>query len=317
MTVLKTIGWKTVLCVSCLALAGAWGCGDDNGGGGGGSNNGGSNNDGSSDTSSFSAQVETEGGNQQLEGEQADSKAGEGSWGASIADSNLQINLTSADGTAVTAMIATTESQKAPGDFTPQADIETTFVSIVSAAQGNAFMSTGSGTITLDSCPRAVGEHARGSFNNVVLAAESGNSTWTLDGSFDVVVYAKAGDLFCNEQSSSNNTSNNNTSNNNTQQCSADWCADGGVCCPYMQCMNSCELQCFQSADCQGGLNPQACAECANGCLDECDVSQECRTAAQALDTCSTNNGCDETADSDAEQQCLETNCCSEVNAAL
>lgn len=311
MIVLKTIGWKTLLCVSCLALAGAWGCGDDGDDGNGGSNNG-----GGSDTSSFSAQVETDSGSQQIEGEQSDSKAGEGTWGASIGGSNLHVTLTSADGaTVVSAVITTTESQKAPGDFTPQATNENTFVSIVSAAQGNAFMSTGSGTITLDNCPRAVGEHAKGSFNNVVLAAESGNATWTLDGSFDVVVFAKAGDLFCNEQSSGNNST---PGNNNTGgQCSADWCEDGGTCCPYMPCVSQCELGCFQSAECQGGLNPEACAACARGCLDECNVSDECNTAAVALNTCGENAGCDATETQEAEEQCLEQNCCSELNATL
>jgi hypothetical protein len=303
-----------------LVSAGAFGCGDEAGSSNNGanngaaSNNGGSNNGNTTSESSFDATAESDDGTEDFSNKQDDSKAGEGTWGAAIAGSTLQISLAGSDGTAITAYVDTTESQKAPGGFTPQGTEDGTFVSLLSAVEGDAYMSNGQGTITLDTCPKAVGERARGSFDGVVLASDFGSATKTLSGEFDVVVYAKSGDLFCEEETSNNN----NNSNNDPGQCSADWCEDGGVCCPYMDCVSQCEFECItQDTECQGGLNPMACAQCANACLDECNVDQECRTEMVELNTCGSNAGCDNTETTEAEQQCLEENCCSEVQGAL
>lgn len=309
----RKMTWKAVAVACCLALGGAYACGDD---GGGSSNNGGGNNGGNNaDTSSFSAEVDTGSGQEQHSGSQSDSKADQSSWGATISGPNLQMTLVSSDGTVINAVVETSEAAKAPGDFAPTSDADGTTVTIVSTSMGNSYVSNGNGTITLENCPRAVGEHATGSFNNIALDGSGGAGSWTLDGQFDVVVFAKAGDLFCNEQSSSNNgggTNNNTTNNGGT--CDADMCANDGVCCPYAQCMNQCELNCLQSAECAGGMNPQACAQCTNGCLDECNVSSECRSAIVDLNTCSENNGCDTAND---EEACQKQFCCAELKAAL
>jgi hypothetical protein len=313
--------WFVALCIGCLIGAGALGCGDEggasnNGGGNNGtaSNNGGSNNGNSTSESSFDATAESDDGTEDYSNKQDDSQAGEGTWGAAIAGSTLQITLASSDGTAITAYVETSESNKAPGGFTPQGSEAGTFVTLLSATEGNAYTSGGQGTVTLDSCPRAVGERAKGSFDGVVLSSDVGNATKTLSGDFDVVVYAKAGDLFCEEEDTNDNNGNNDTGG----QCGADWCEGGGVCCPYVDCISQCEFECLtQDADCQGGLNPAACAQCANACLDECDVDQACRTEIGELNTCGANSGCDDTETSEAEQQCLEQNCCSQVKATF
>lgn len=307
---LERMRFKAGVFAICLALAGAYACGDDSSGGGDGTNN--------PDSSSFDVQVSADSGNENLEASQDDSQAGQSSWGATIAGPSLHLTLMTSDGTTMSAVVITSETAKAPGEFTAGDLSSGTFISLTSAMAGNTFNSTGTGTITLENCPRTVGEHVKGSFNGVVLEGQAGgNATKTLDGSFDVVVYAKAGDLFCNESSGNNDPSDNNdtSDNNDPQVCRADLCVEGGACCPYIDCVNSCQLQCITSAECAGGTNPAACAACASGCLDSCNVSAECRTAYVDLNTCNEANSCG--ANPDTEEQCLKDNCCSELNAAM
>ena len=102
------------------------------------------------------------------------------------------------------------------------------------------------------------------------------------------------------------------------QQCSADRCGEDGVCCQFVDCVTQCEYDCLnQDAQCDGGANESACNACAQDCRDSCNVSQECRTALDELDACSQNNGCQDSAGGAGDEQCLEENCCAELEAAL
>lgn len=295
----------SILCL--FALLGAVGCGPDDGG----SNQSGNNGDGDSQTSSFDATVEGDQGSERLENSQPNQQAGQQSWGATIADTALTVTMVSTSGTSITARIETSASQPAPGRFAAGTLADGTYVSLVSAADGDGYDSVGSGSIVLESCPEAAGDKAVGSFDDVVLESSTTGATRTLSGSFDVVVYAKAGDLICESEST------NNGSTNNGGTCSLDKCGDGGVCCPYVQCMSQCQSNClFQDPACAPGGDPVQCSACANGCLDECNVDDACRSAFADLSTCSEANSCGPGGGA-GDEICVENNCCAEHNAAF
>ncbi len=310
---------KLGLLAVCLVMAGAYGCGSDD------DSKDGKNGGGSADTSSFSVEVRGNSGTSTLNAEQKDAQAGESSWGATISGDMLMLFLVDPDGTTLTARVKTSENAKAPGTFAVGDESDDIQVTVLNPLQGNVFTSIGEGTIQLDNCPRAMGEHIKGSFKDIKLQGElGGNAVETLNGSFDVVVYAKSGDLFCNEpvtnpepgdNNDGNNDDNNNDDNNSVPMCMADMCENGGTCCPYMECVGTCEFQCFTGV-CMTNPGSVECVTCAAACLDSCNVSQECRSAMGALGTCEATHGCDELADDDAAQECLESHCCSELNAA-
>jgi hypothetical protein len=322
--------------IACLALMGAVGCSDDGGSSddsNNGNNSGGNNASSHDGSSSFSAQVDTGSEVETYSGQQDDGAAGQSSWGATIAGEELHLTMMSSDGTVISVVVVTSEQDLAPGTFSVESFGSGTHVIMTSAQLGNSYESNGNGTITVSTCPRANGEHAKGSFNNVELASDSGNAIWTLDGDFDIVVYNKSGDLYCEQKSSNNSTTNNSTTNNSTTnnsttnnsttnnggQCRADYCMEEGVCCPYVNCISQCEQDCIlEDTDCAGGADPAACDSCVRGCWDDvCEVSSECRTAYVDLVTCEQDNNCDTIDDEDQYQECLEGNCCTELNDAL
>ncbi|AWV89365.1 hypothetical protein [Bradymonas sediminis] len=310
---------KFAIIALCCAFVGVAACGDDSSKGGGDS----SNNQQQAGSSSFTVEVEAEGSTDTLSGSQKDEAAGEGSWGASIAGPMLHLTLASSDGSILSAVVITSEDERAPGTFALED------ISLTSAMAGNVYAGTGAGTVTLSNCPRKMGDHVKGSFNNVVLKSEiGGDATQTISGNFDVVVYTKAGDLFCETETTpdnntpgnntpGNNTPGNNTPGNNGGTCRADECVEGGTCCPYMGCLANCNTECVMSEECMGGMNPAACSTCAMECLDSCGVSSECRSALVDLETCTDQYSCYETEDEDAEDQCVKDNCCSQLNAAF
>lgn len=275
--------------------------------------------EGASDKTSFEVESTDESGEKEVsKNEIPDDQAGQETSGAAIVGDLLHLYLVAPNGSTINAIIETSESNTAPGSFAIAAPPEGSHVTWLDPINGGTFESQ-SGTITLDDCPTAAGDKVSGKFNSVTVTSPFDGSTRTLDGAFDLAVYVANGALFC---ASSNNSKNNDTSNssaNNAPMCQADYCEDGGVCCPYTQCIFSCELRCVtQDPACTNPLDPDpiACAACMEGCLDECNVSQECRTAYQALSTCDQQAGCDELPEEQSEA-CTEENCCSELNAAL
>ncbi len=281
--------------------------------------NNGSNN-AASDKTSFEVETTDDNGEKEVsKNEIPDDQAGQETSGAAIVGSLLHIYLVAPNGSTVTAIIETSEGNTAPGSFTLGEPPEGSHASWLDPVNGAAFESR-SGTIVLDDCPQAAGDKVSGKFDNVTVASPFDGSTRTLDGKFNLAVYVANGSLFC--ASSNNSSKNNDTPNssaNNAPMCQADMCEEGGVCCPYTQCIFSCELRCLtQDPACTNPLDPDpiACAGCMEGCLDECNVSQECRTAYGELSACDQQAGCDELPEEESEA-CTEQNCCSELEAAF
>lgn len=313
---MKLMKVKLFLVAACVVGLGAYGCSSDDGGN---NNNGGG---AKANESTFTVNVSGSAGSGKLEGTQRDEQAGENTWGATIAGDTLMLFLMDADGTTLTATVKTSEDLRAPGTFEVGDEFADQTVTLLNPLAGNVFHSVGEGTIKLDNCPRVMGDHIRGSFQNVTLRGEIGDATQTLNGSFDLVVYAKSGDLFCKEAQTGNNGGNETDvgqggqdTDNTPAVCLADLCEDGGVCCPFIECVSSCETKCVMET-CMMNPGSAECFSCMAGCPDSCNVSQECRTALVQLDTCGENHGCSEAADDDEELECLKESCCNELQAA-
>lgn len=324
--------WTKHLVIGLCTVALAMGCGDDergsrDGGRDGGSNgttdDGGGNDSGggseNANESSFDVSLEKEGGEKtEVSERQPNSEASEETWGAIIAENRLQITLVG-DTFALTAIVETLPSAEAPGRFAVGAPPEGTFVTKVDAMAQNSFSSNGQGHIRLTNCPKAPGQKVTGSFENVILFADMGSGQQTLNGSFDVVVYAAVGELHCQEEVPDTNNNNNNNNTGGGGQCvDFEFCEDGGVCCPFIDCIADCEFNCFLTEPgCSFGMNPQACSVCLDGCLDECNVSSSCRSELFHLDQCDETHGCYDTNDEEEGDACMLENCCSELRAAF
>ncbi|MFU8804299.1 MAG: hypothetical protein ACNA8W_10855, partial [Bradymonadaceae bacterium] len=272
---------------------------------------------GDSDKSSFDVTIEGDGQSEKATNEQPNEAASQDTWGATIADGQLFITLLSETGTALSVIVETTEALMAPGSFPVSAPPEGTQVTLLDPVAGTAFASETTGSIRLDSCPKAVGEKAVGAFENVVLEDDFSEATRTLSGTFDVLVYHKSGDLNCKPPASTNNTNPDPANNPPGGTCDDfEYCDGGGVCCPYAECMGSCNFACvFQDPACASG-DVEACAVCFEGCFDECNVSQACRGALVTLDACGETHSCDAHEDEDDEEACMLDNCCDEAKAA-
>lgn len=251
-----------------------------------------------------------------------DKNASQANSGASIAGPILSIYLVAPSGSTITAIVETTESVRTPGAFTVMAPPEGTNVSWLNPIAGQIFSSE-SGTIQLENCPKAMGDKVKGSFENVQVINEIDGSTQTLNGDFDIALYAVSGALFCTEApvNDMGGNMNDNDMGGGGQTCDATICDDANRnCCPYAQCMATCEFNCLtQDPSCSNpfSADPVKCGQCLDACLDSCNVSQECRTAYGELSTCESNAGCDEAADEDAELECSKQNCCTELKAAF
>lgn len=320
MTIYRTLTKGLVL--SSLLVFSA--CSDDSGSTN--SNNASTNNasennntQGSEEKTSFDVEVKDEAsGMTTKEENEIDNKdASQATSGAAIAGPVLSIYLVAPSGSTITATVETTESVRAPGSFSVSEPPEGTFVNWLAPASGQVYNSS-TGSITLNGCPKAMGDKVTGSFVNVELVSEVDGSTQIINGDFDVALYAVSGALLCDEGSSGNNTTTPDENNNSGGTCDADICEDGGTCCPYAQCIFNCEVQCItQDPACNNPLtaDPVKCAECGNACLDSCNVSDECRTEINALATCEANAGCDDIDDEDESTACSEANCCAELKA--
>lgn len=297
------------LAASILSI-GITGCGGDSSNGGSGSDESAS---GDPQNSSFDVAVESnDGQTEDISGEQPNEQTSENSWGAVIAQDILQMTFTSNDGRSLVAHVKTSESSPAPGVFTTTQPPEGTFVTLTLVTAGEVYDSGSNGSIKLDSCPTAVGDKVVGSFQDIELTNVQGTRTRTLSGDFDVAVYAKNGDLFCEKDTDKEEPTDGGVCEE------ADDCGEGGVCCPYAQCIAQCQLNCLtQDSGCNFGANPSACYDCEEGCLDQCDVSAECRTEYLALSSCSEQNSCIEAEGENGTEQCLKGNCCDQYKAAF
>lgn len=338
---------STLLALLCTALLAFAGCGSPPPGGGGGGGNGNgdnganntdpngdpnndTNNATPSDTSTFEAEGEGDGyswtGSGEIDSDEAEYEDDEDEvgFGAAIIDETLHIGLVTA-GTAISADIQTSEDNPAPGTFEPGSFGQGTWVLFDDFEGGQSFESTeeGGGHIQLDSCPGEVGEMARGSFENVEMADPMDGSQFVLEGEFEVAVAFVDGELECDTQEPSNDTTtndNNDPSNNDPQQCSWEPCESGaeGECCPYADCMAGCEMTCYmEDPDCDGGMNPEACAQCMEDCVvDDCGASDACLNSLEDLNQCEMDNGCDQQ-EGEEYDQCMEDHCCDELHHAL
>lgn len=303
-----------------LSLFSTLACGENGGSGGG---------DGDGDTqevvgdeeeSSFNVSIEDESGDStSATGKQSNEDVSEDSWGASLNSGMLMINLVTGAGISITANLETSESNTAPGTFTVQAPPEGTHVVLLDVLQGAAFSSQSTGSITLQNCPKAIGDKVVGSFNNIVLVDDMGaGGTRTLNGNFDVMVYAVAGGgLFCEETPEPGDGGDGDTETPIGGQCGWEYCRDDGACCPYAECMNTCDFNClFNDSDCAMGTNPLACDACIESCyFDTCGISDQCVNAAVDLGICEDTHGCDEFDDDNEAEACMQNFCCDDLKA--
>lgn len=273
--------------------------------------------EGSKETSSFDVEAKDSGSgmSEKVANEIPNEMASKATSGAAIAGSILNIYLVAPNGTAITAIVETSEMNKAPGAFAVGEPPEGSFVTWLAPASGQILNSKG-GSIVLDGCPKAQGDKVVGSFDGVQLTDELSGATQTLTGKFDVSLYSVNGALLCTEKPVTDPDPDPNP--NPAPTCDAEACDDSsGTCCPYAQCMFSCELRCLtQDPSCSNPLtaDPVKCATCLGGCLDECNVSAECRSDHNALTTCEENAGC---SDQGEEMTCTRENCCAEFDAAF
>ena len=276
-----------------LTLAGA--CGDD---GGGGSNT-------PANTNSVSATVSGgAGGPTSLQGNQPQGTVNV--FGAAVAGDVLNLWITASNGTTLTVIVQTTD-HALPGTVAvgvpTQSDAWVTMTMVPMVY--NTF--EGSGTITVNHCPKLAGDGLTGRFNAVRLKSELDGAEVTLDGTFNLVTASVAGALNCQAPVEPGPDTVGGDTTTNPGVCDSATC--DGPCCPFAECMTSCQLTCFSGCF----MNPSSCLGCTTGCLDTCNVSADCRTAALALDACGTEAGCDPMAETDT---CLETHCCTELKAA-
>jgi hypothetical protein len=272
--------------------------------------------DGSGDpeTTRFDVEIGEGGVKTPIQGEIQNQAASKESSGAAIAGSAVEIFLVSGQ-TLISATVETSEAKTAPGSFAISAPPDGSHVTFFDPVNGTILESL-EGTIVLQSCPTKVGEKVVGKFSDVKLASNFGNATKTLEGTFDLRVFAKAGDLFCRPPKSPEANAEPEEREPDEQSggtCAWDQCLNDGVCCPYRSCMSQCEESCIFDPACL--QNPLACAQCAEACLDTCDVSTNCRQALGNLTSCDTQYGCSER--EGQEEACMLERCCDELQAAF
>ena len=255
--------------------------------------------------SSYDLKSEEDGKESDIKGELDSADASKESGGASIVENELFIHIVDPAGKIISATITTQSGSPAPGSFDVKNDLEGTRISWVSS---EGIYDGQSGSIVLSTCPSAVGEQAVGKFKDVVLKSAFGGPDRTINGTFDLAVYSKVGDLFCEENLSNNGSQNNNGGGSCSDYSVCD--STKGSCCPYAPCIGSCEQKCVLSPDCLG-VDPIACVTCLESCLDSCEVSAECKTDAIALNLCTEEANCQ--GDS---LSCEKENCCSEIQKA-
>lgn len=268
------------------------------------------------DPAKTSYDVSVSGGGDPVKKEVPAAEASESNGGASIVDGQIHLFLVGATST-INVVLQTDDGHTAPGLFgITGAGPEPNFALLSAPLAGGAFESE-SGSVRLSTCPTKVGDKLVGKLEDVVVRSALDGGTRTLSGTFDVHVYAMIGTLACHVEPTQPGPDTTDTSVT-PGSCAFEACDDGGSCCPYVQCISQCELNCaLQNPACSGFTpDPVQCAACMHGCLDQCEVSSGCRTAYTALDACGSEHGCSGTGD-EADEQCLREHCCDELGATF
>lgn len=237
-------------------------------------------------------------------------------FGANIADGVLQLWMVGDDGTTVTAILDTTAAAL-PGEVPVGVPTQAaSWVTVTVPTSGHVYNTfDGSGTVVVDQCPGAAGTAFTGSFHGIRLKDELQQGEIVLNGTFNLMVAAVSGPgLNCKavapEPDASSGTDTTTTGDAGpADPCPINTC--DGPCCPFAQCISSCEFNCAMNT-CM--TDPMGCDTCMTGCYPGCDVSAACQTAADAVNQCSEKAGCDPMAEDDV---CIKTHCCAELRAAM
>jgi len=212
----------------------------------------------------------------------------------------LMINATSM----ITIIGESDETHKLPGNIKIT---EATFT------DGTTIYSYSSGNVNINSCPKAIGDTFTGRLDNLKLKDITETTEKTINASFTVTVVNAAGAaLVCSEKDSDDNK------DDTAPKCgfNADKC-DGGICCPFVECVNDCFIKnCLSKCDSLDTI--MECITCSIECEETCapKMTSACETAWKALDECMEENGCEDLID-DEEIECATTHCCDELKAAF
>ncbi|MCB9739651.1 MAG: hypothetical protein H6747_10310 [Deltaproteobacteria bacterium] len=303
------------------------------GGGGGGSSTG----DATKNSATITAKDES-GSSTQVKAEKSADKgdAENKILGASNADKMLQLFVTDATGTIVTAFIDT-EKHPLPKKGIPVGEPNGE-AWVTYAGAGAVLNSKAGGSIDIDVCPTKAGEPVVGAFKGVVLANEAplGPKQLTLDGPFNLVYWGGAGQVACTPPTTGGGGGGGGSVEMGSlgkpsgASCDANPC-DGGSntsrnCCPYVPCLEPCMTKCVTDAqscfmgcgfdfECPQGCQAKAVA-CMGACMTSCNVDATCKGALEKLNTCEAGQEevCAEASDPDV---CTFDKCCSEWKAAF
>ena len=213
----------------------------------------------------------------------------------------LMINATSI----ITIVGESDENHKLPGNIKIT---EATFT------DGTTIYTYSSGNVNINSCPNATGDTFTGRLDNLKLKDITETTEKTINASFTVTVVNAAGAaLVC-----SGGQDGDDNKDDAAPKCgfNADKC-DGGVCCPFVECVEDCFTKnCLSKCDSLDTI--MECFTCSIECEDSCapKMTSACETAWTALDECMEENGCEDLID-DEEIECAITHCCDELKAAF
>lgn len=220
-------------------------------------------------------------------------------FAAQISGNTIAIYLMPKQNVVIYVVGTTDDSHKLPGELQ---------ISDATYTDGANIYHKSGGSFKIDSCPE-LNKTFTGTMN-LQFKNEVDQGTKTVSGSFSVTVTAVANpQMTCT-------TSNNNT---NTATCgySAEKC-EGGVCCPYSECVSTCYFSsCLTKCTDPNQINE--CAQCTISCQAGTCASKmtpACDTAGKALDTCMKDHSCNGMYN-DADIKCSRDNCCSEMKAAF
>ena len=241
-------------------------------------------------------------------------------FGAVYAGRVLSLFFLSSTGTSWT-FIVDTENKQIPGTLPVEesdGDVHGTLTELGTGGVPQIFTTDGTGTLRIDTCPKAMGQQVEGAFVNIGFTEAGSGAKRTLNGSFTLEVRSSTGELNCKAEAAEGEGEGEGAEGEGegAPTCDHEICADTSAnCCPYMECMAQCILTCAMT-DMTCMSNPANCYACITGCWDgTCNVSAQCKTAATALDACEQDNGCDTLADEESEA-CSRAHCCDELKAA-
>jgi hypothetical protein len=226
-----------------------------------------------------------------------------------VAEGTLYVTLASSDAQII-AFQLNTEGRTLPTSIPVSRDLLVD--GHVSLNQGINIFEGDSGTITVSQCPNDVGAVVTGTFDDIGLVnVMTESADGTLSGNWRVTIQTSDASISCSEPAPTNN---NPDPNAQPGTCNLDTC--DGPCCPYLEDLASCELNCFQTV-CM--TNPFECASCSAACPEEVGITADaqCSPLFDDVGECDVANGCGEFAGTDEYDSCMESNCCAELQAAF